>query len=69
MNAVKPPTAKTKIKATVVMQRVPAAWTDCSWTPKVSRAARVGSARPLLIRALESIPQKNRRSGVQVESP
>ena len=38
-------------------QRVPLAWTDCSWTPKVSRIARVRSARRFAVRYFTDIPE------------
>jgi len=38
-------------------QRVPLAWTDCSWTPKVSRIARVRNTRRFAVRYFTDIPK------------
>jgi hypothetical protein len=48
----------------VEMQRVPIAWTDCIWTPKVAQAARITRARPLSIEAFKkySSGEPNNRS-------
>ena len=49
------------------MQRLTIAWTDCSWTPKVSRIARVRSARRFAVRYFRDIPETVERkfSGVK----
>jgi len=49
------------------MQRLQIAWSDCLWTPKVSRVSQVKSARPYLVRHSTDIRDKV-RSSIQVQS-
>src|SRR5712671_6815627 len=51
----------------VPMQRLQIAWSDCIWTPKVSRVLQVKNARPFLVRNSTNIRDKV-RSSIQVQS-
>jgi len=49
------------------MQRLQIAWSDCIWTPKVSRVSQVKNARPFFVRHSTNIRDKVRIS-IQVQS-
>src|SRR6266446_8962057 len=51
----------------VPMQRLQIAWSDCIWTPKVSRVSQVKNARLLLVGHSTNIRDKV-RSSIQVQS-
>src|SRR6266699_4626401 len=51
----------------VPMQRLQIAWSDCIWTPKVSRVSQVKNARPFLVRHSTNIRDIG-RSYIQVQS-
>src|SRR5439155_15395992 len=51
----------------VPMQRLQIAWSDCIWTPKVSRVSELKNARPFFVRNSTNIRDKV-RSSIQVHS-
>src|SRR5260221_3046021 len=49
------------------IQRLQIAWSDCKWTPKVSRVSQVKNARPFLVRHSTNIRDEV-RSSIQVQA-